>query len=367
MTRMHRPSPAERTRHADAISQDPRWIAVQSRDSSRDGQFVYAVTTTGVYCRPSCPSRPARPEHVTFHATPIAAERAGFRACKRCRPEHATADHDQVLVVTRVCRIIETTDPMPPLAELAQAVGLSPSHLHRLFRRITGVTPKGYARAPHADRLAAELRSAGTVTAAIYGAGYPSPSGFYRTAQDALGMTPSAFRAGGSRVAIRYACHPCSLGVVLVATSDRGVCAIFLGDDPAELERDLRIRFPHATLVTADAAFATLMDAVVRSVDAPGTAQELPLDIQGTAFQQRVWQALRTIPCGSTASYSDIALQIGSPTATRAVAGACAANVLAVVIPCHRVVRGTGALSGYRWGVERKRTLLERERGRPVP
>jgi AraC family transcriptional regulator of adaptative response/methylated-DNA-[protein]-cysteine methyltransferase len=335
---------------------------VASRDRSADGAFVYAVDTTGVYCRPTCPSRRALPEHVTFHDSPTAAEAAGFRACKRCHPASTSADQAQCRIVERLCRLIETSDTAPALAVLARFVGLSPTYVHRLFTRMTGVTPKQYGCAARADRVTSELDAAPSVTAAVYAAGFASPSGFYRTASATLGMTPRAYRAGAAALPIRFSCSPCSLGTLLVAVSERGVCTISLGDGPRALERELRHRFPRATVTEDAAQLADIVATVIGIVEQPGAPHRLPLDIQGTAFQQRVWQALRTIPSGSTASYGEIARRIGSPTAARAVATACAANALAIVIPCHRVVRGSGSLSGYRWGVERKWELLERER-----
>jgi AraC family transcriptional regulator of adaptative response/methylated-DNA-[protein]-cysteine methyltransferase len=238
---------------------------------------------------------------------------------------------------------------------------LSPSHFHRLFKAVTGLTPKAYTAAQRAQRVRSTLSTSSTVTEALYDAGYNSNGRFYATAHEVLGMTPSNYRAGGTRTAIRFAVGECSLGAILVAQSERGICAILLGDDADALTRDLQDRFPQATLIGGDTAFEQLVAQVVGFVEAPAVGLDLPLDIRGTAFQQRVWQALRTIPAGATASYTDIATRIGAPQAVRAVAQACAANPLAVAIPCHRVVRHDGALSGYRWGIERKRTLLARE------
>ena len=339
------------------------WDAVRRRDRAADGTFVYAVRTTGVYCRPSCPARPARRENVTFHAAPADAERAGFRSCRRCRPGEASHDERQALAVTAACRQIEAAEEPPSLAELAAAAGLSPHHFHRVFRRVAGVTPKAYAAAHRAGRVAAGLRTAETVTGAIYDAGFNSASRFYEASNATLGMTPTAYRDGGKGAEIRFAVGECWLGSILVAATDKGVCSIRFGDDPEALVRGLQDDFPKARLVGGDPAFEATVGRVVGMVEAPrahGQA-DLPLDIGGTAFQRRVWQALREIPAGSTASYTEVAARIGSPGAVRAVAGACAANELAVVIPCHRVVRSDGSLSGYRWGVERKRRLLDRE------
>jgi AraC family transcriptional regulator of adaptative response/methylated-DNA-[protein]-cysteine methyltransferase len=264
-------------------------------------------------------------------------------------------------VVEKACRLIEQAEDTPNLEALATAVGMSRYHFHRVFKASTGLTPKAYAAAHRAKRVRDELVRANTVTEAIYGAGFQSNGRFYATSSEVLGMTPTDFRSGGHGLDIRFAVGACSLGSILVAATDQGVCAILLGDDPNELVRDLQDRFPHAQLIGADQTFEHIVATVVGFVEAPGLGLDLPLDIRGTAFQQRVWQALRAIPVGSTASYTDIAQHIGMPKAGRAVAQACAANHLAVAIPCHRVVRRDGALSGYRWGVERKCALLDRE------
>ncbi len=336
------------------------WQAVQSRDRAADGRFVYAVRSTGVYCRPSCPSRPARPENVSFHADPAAARAAGYRACKRCKPDTSASEAAHPGVV-RACRAIEAAEELPDLATLAALAGLSRFYFHRQFKAVTGVTPKAYAAAWRSRRVREALSAGAPVTDAIYAAGYNSNARFYHDAPGILGMTPSAYRAGGSREEIRFAIGECSLGAILVAATTRGLCAILLGDDADALARDLQDRFAHATLRGDDEAFAQTVALVIGFVEAPRVGLDLPLDIRGTAFQQRVWQALQAIPPGSTASYADIAARIGQPRAVRAVAQACGANALAVAIPCHRVVRSDGALSGYRWGVQRKRALLERE------
>ena len=343
---------------------DPRWAAVQSHDARADGTFFYSVRTTGVYCRPSCAARPARPENVAFHATAAEAERAGFRPCRRCKPDQPALAEQHAVRVTEACRWIESAETAPTLEQLAKQAGLSPFHFHRVFKAVTGVTPKQYATAHRASRMRSELDRSDTVTSAIYDAGYNASSRFYETANQVLGMTPSSYRAGGIDNDIRFAIGECSLGAILVAQSQRGVCAILLGDDPDVLVRDLQDRFPKANLIGGDHAFEQLVAQVVGFVEAPAIGLDLPLDVRGTAFQQRVWQALRGIPAGTTASYSEIAARIGSPRAVRAVAQACAANTLAVAIPCHRVVRNDGGLSGYRWGVQRKRALLDREASR---
>jgi AraC family transcriptional regulator of adaptative response/methylated-DNA-[protein]-cysteine methyltransferase len=348
-------------RRAAATVSDPRWATVVARDARADGDFVYAVKTAGVYCRPSCGSRTARPENVEFHATAAEAERAGFRACKRCQPNGTSRESVQSALIAELCRYIETADQPPTLDTLARRAGVSAYHLHRLFKAVTGVTPRQYAEAHRARRVRNELGTRQTVTDAIYGAGFNSSGRFYGQSAALLGMTPTRFRAGGPDTTIRFAVGECSLGSILVAASDQGVCSILLGDDPETLVRDLQDRFPRARLIGGDAEFEGLVAQVVGLVEAPALGLDLPLDVRGTAFQQRVWQALREIPAGQTASYSDVARRIGAPTSVRAVAHAVASNPLAVAIPCHRVVRTNGALAGYRWGIERKRALLERE------
>lgn len=355
---------AERERRAAATLADPRWARVLARDRAADQAFVYSVDSTGVYCRPSCGARPARPENVRFHATPADARQAGFRACLRCRPDEGGADARRARWVARACRLIEQADEPPTLAALARALGLSASHAQRGFKAATGLSPREYAAALRAGRMRAQLAGGASVTEAIHAAGYSSSSRFYERSDDLLGMTASRYRAGGERMRIAYACAPCSLGVVLAARGERGICAILIGDDEASLATDLRRRFPKADLAAASPDFNDAMTRVVAMIEAPRAGLDLPLDVRGTAFQQRVWQALRAIPAGQTVSYAELAARIGAPGATRAVAGACAANPLAVAIPCHRVVRGDGSLSGYRWGPSRKRALLAREEDR---
>jgi AraC family transcriptional regulator of adaptative response/methylated-DNA-[protein]-cysteine methyltransferase len=346
---------------AAAVESDPRWAAVIARDASADGKFFYSVRTTGVYCRPSCAARPARPENVGFHRTAAAAEQAGFRPCKRCKPDQPPLAERQAALVAELCRRIEHSDEEPSLEELARHAGLSAFHTHRLFKAVTGLTPKAYAAAHRTRRVRAELGKGGTVTEAIYGAGYSGTGRFYEKSNQMLGMTPTKYRAGGEDMEIRFAIGECSLGSILVAATERGVCAILMGDDPNELAHELQRQFPRAHLIGADAGFEQIVAKAVGLVEMPRSGIDLPLDVRGTAFQQRVWQALRDIPLGTTASYAEIAGAIGAPRAVRAVAQACAANALAVAIPCHRVVRTDGDLSGYRWGVERKRALLDRE------
>ena len=352
----------EATRNVASFRNDHvRWEAVRRRDRAADGAFYYAVRTTGVYCLPSCSSRQPRRENVEFHATPAAAEAAGFRPCKRCKPTAQGLAERHAAVVAKACRLIEQAEELPSLDDLARGAGLSPFHFHRVFRSVTGVTPKAYADAHRGRRVRDELKSAGTVTEAIYGAGFNSNARFYESSDDLLGMTPSEFRDDGAGATIRFAVGECSLGSILVAATDKGVCAIQFGDDPDALVRNLQDAFSKAKLVGGDAAFEQLVAKVVGFIEAPQHGLDLPLHVRGTAFQQKVWRALRKIRPGTTASYAAIAERIGEPKAVRAVAQACCANPVAVAIPCHRVVRRDGALSGYRWGVERKRALLEKE------
>ena len=343
------------------VEHDPRWARVLARDASADGQFVYAVKTTGVYCQPSSPSRLPRPENVEFFDSPADAEAAGYRPSRRAGPDQTTVRTQQTALVAQACRRIEAADTPPTLDALAQDAGLSPYHFHRLFKSVTGITPKGYADAHRARKLRAQLGRGSTVTEAIYDAGFNASSRFYEASDNVLGMTASRYRAGGAQTTIRFAVGECSLGSILVAQSDRGICAILMGDDPDALVRDLQDTFPKAELIGGDAGFEDLVAKVVGFVEAPSIGLDLPLDVRGTAFQERVWQALREVPPGSTTSYTEIAARIGAPKAVRAVAQACAANHIAVAIPCHRVIRRDGNTSGYRWGVERKLALLERE------
>ncbi len=344
---------------------DARWEAVAGKDRNADGKFYYSVKTTGVYCLPSCrTTRPALRKNVAFHDSLEDAEQAGFRPCKRCTPKGPTLAETQAAAVALACRAIETAEEPPALDALAKAAGMSSYHFHRVFKAVTGLTPKAYAVAHRARRVREELSRSGTVTAAIYEAGFNSNSRFYAQSARTLGMTPTSFRKGGTGTTLRFAVAEGSLGSVLVAASEKGVCAIFLGDDPDALVRELQDRFPKAELIGGDAAFERVVAQVIGFIEAPKTGLDLPLDVQGTAFQQKVWRALQEIPAGSTVSYSDIAGRIGAPKAVRAVAQACASNSIAVVIPCHRVVRNDGNLSGYRWGVQRKSALLEREAAR---
>ena len=350
------------TTQTDTHRHDRRWQSVVSRDRTADDTFVYAVRTTGVFCRPSCPSRIAKPENVTFFITCVEAEQAGYRPCLRCRPNAPPHRAHEVAMVAEACRLIEDADNPPNLATLAASSGLSRFHFHRLFKATTGLTPKAYGAAHRARRVRQDLVGSGSVTNAIYGAGFSSSSRFYESSDAVLGMTPTAFRNGGANADIHFAVGQCGLGSILVAQSQKGVCAILIGDDPDVLLRDLQERFPKANLIGGDAEYETLVAKVVGLIEAPALGFDLPLDVRGTAFQRRVWEALQAIPAGQTASYTAIAQRIGAPKSVRAVARACAANAIAVAIPCHRVVRNDGGLSGYRWGVERKRALLEREK-----
>jgi AraC family transcriptional regulator, regulatory protein of adaptative response / methylated-DNA-[protein]-cysteine methyltransferase len=344
-----------------SVAEDPRWARIVARDKTADGQLWYSVSTTGVYCRPSCPSRTANPENVQLHDTVESAKATGFRPCKRCNPNGPSIETENAALVTKACRIIEESEEAPSLEVLAGAVGRSPSYFHRMFKATTGLTPKDYAAAHRAAKVREGLASGCSVTEAIYDAGFNSSGRFYEKSTDMLGMTPSQYRARGANEEIKFALGQTSLGAILVASSKKGVAAILLGDDPDKLVRNLQDRFPRAHLVGADHDYEALVARVVGFVEAPRIGLDLPLDIRGTAFQQRVWQALQEIPVGTTVSYTEIARWIGAPGAMRAVAGACAANNLALAIPCHRVVRNDGSLSGYAWGIERKRVLLDRE------
>jgi AraC family transcriptional regulator of adaptative response/methylated-DNA-[protein]-cysteine methyltransferase len=353
-------SPKSRT-STSSVTDDPRWARVVARDKTADGHLWYSVVTTGVYCRPSCPSRTANPKNVQLHDSLENAKATGFRACKRCNPDGLSLDSENAALVAKVCRIIEESEEEPSLEALAAAVDRSPSYFHRVFKAAIGVTPKEYATAHRAARVRDGLAAGSTVTEAIYDAGYNSSGRFYEKSTDMLGMTPSQYRAGGVNEEIRFAVGQTSLGAIVIASTKKGVAAILLGDDPEELVRDLQDRFPKAHLMGADRNYEALVAQVVGLVEAPRIGLNLPLDVRGTAFQERVWKALQEIPAGVTVSYAEIARRIGSPNSVRAVAGACAANNLAVAIPCHRVVRNDGALSGYAWGVERKRALIDRE------
>jgi AraC family transcriptional regulator, regulatory protein of adaptative response / methylated-DNA-[protein]-cysteine methyltransferase len=358
---MTRISEGKQTGIERTVAGDPRWARVVARDRAADGRFWYSVATTGIYCRPSCPSRAANPKNVQFYDTLKAAKATGFRPCKRCNPDGPSADVGNAAMVARACRLIEQAEEEPSLTDLAAAVGRSPGYFHRLFKSVTGVTPKDYANAHRAARVREGLGNGSSVTEAMYDAGFNSSGRFYEKSNEMLGMTPTQYRAGGADEEIRFAVGQSSLGAILVASSKKGVASILIGDDPNELVQDLQDRFPKARLVGGDNDYESLVARVVGFVETPGLGLDLPLDVRGTAFQQRVWHALQEIPAGQTVCYAEIARRIGAPKAVRAVAGACAVNNMAVAIPCHRVVRNDGALSGYAWGAERKRILLDRE------
>ncbi|MBT8481028.1 MAG: bifunctional DNA-binding transcriptional regulator/O6-methylguanine-DNA methyltransferase Ada [Myxococcales bacterium] len=343
---------------------DYRWQAVSERTAREDGAFVYAVCTTGVFCRPSCGARTPLRKNVSFYGSPADARRAGFRACKRCAPESTPPHERQRERIVEACRLIEGAEKEPTLGELAKAVGSSPFHFSRVFKRIVGVTPKQYAMAHRARVAAVNLETSKDVTAAIYDSGYGTSSRFYEASKGRHGMTATRLRKGGQDVEIRYAFGDSSLGLVVVAATDRGICAVLFGATRDALIEDLKRRFPKAAFALAELGsdFERWVEQTVDYVDAGSELFALPLDVRGTAFQELVWQTVRGLPAGQTASYKEIAVRIGQPNSARAVAGACAANPVAVIIPCHRVLRSDGELSGYRWGIERKRQLLDRER-----
>lgn len=341
---------------------EQRWVAVAERNADALGHFYYAVKTTGIYCRPTCASRQPLRDNVSFFVTADAAAQAGFRPCKRCRPTDQSMSQGQIEMVVKACRLMEESVDIPSAEQLADAASMSKFHFQRVFKLITGLTPRSYATGVQAQRLRDGLQSAESVTDAMYEAGFSSSGRFYEASSDMLGMKPGEHRQKGRHQVIRFAVGQSNLGAVLVAATDVGLCCILLGDEPDALVVDLQRRFANAELVGADDAFEEWVALVVGFVETPKLGLDLPLDVQGTAFQQRVWQALRQIPLGSTASYTEIAKAVGAPKSARAIAQACGANPLAVAIPCHRVVRSDGNLSGYRWGIERKRALLDRER-----
>lgn len=345
----------------DLTTDERRWQAVETRDDGADGEFVFAVKTTGIFCRPSCSARRPLRQNVLFFSDPQGAKQAGFRPCKRCQPDSLAPERQRVERVMQACRIMEASAEPLTLDAIASRVAMSPFHFHRLFKSVVGVTPAAWQKALRTRRLRNGLSGAETVTRTVYNAGFQSGSGYYQQADAALGMTARQYRLGGERAAIRFVVGTCRLGEFLVAESERGICAVLLGASPEMLIAELETLFPKASLLANDPSFAQRVAGVVSYLEHPGGEFSLPLDIQGTAFQQQVWQALRAIPAGETVSYQKLAERIGKPKAVRAVAGACAANRLAVVVPCHRVVRHNGTLSGYRWGVERKQQLLNLE------
>ena len=338
------------------------WDAVNARDRAMDGVFFYAVMSTGIYCRPSCPSKRPRRENVVFFRAREAAETAGFRPCKRCKPDLSDQRNPNAQIVEKVCRYIDTHPDEPVTLEaLGRVLGISPFYLQRTFKALTGITPRAYADSRRLNSLKTGLRDGHSVTRSLYDAGYGSSSRLYERASSQLGMTPSRYRKQGSGVAIQYTIASTRIGNMLLAATDHGICCIRFGDSTADLERELRTEYPKAEIARADRKLGEHVKAI-RAIIQGDSATALPLDIQATAFQRRVWEALRAIPRGTTKSYSKIAADIGHPKAARAVARACATNPVAVAIPCHRVVREDGGMGGYRWGVERKRALLDRER-----
>ncbi|MBD2461153.1 bifunctional DNA-binding transcriptional regulator/O6-methylguanine-DNA methyltransferase Ada [Oscillatoria sp. FACHB-1407] len=342
-------------------TESDRWEAIAQRSPNTDGTFFYAVKTTGVYCRPTCSSRRPKRENVLFFESCDAAETAGFRPCKRCSPRSASPQQQQVERIAEVCKQIEVSETLPSLDEMAQMVGLSPYHFHRVFKEIVGITPKQYAIAQRTKRVRQQLQENTTVTQAIYDAGFETSSTFYERSTDLLGMTPSDYQQGASGIDIRYTVQPCWLGWVLVAATPKGICAIAFGDTPETLTTQLQADFPKAQFSEGNAEFQTWVEQVIQLIETPQQTVDLPLDIQGTAFQQQVWQALQTIPPGTTVSYAEVAQRIGKPKSVRAVANACGSNHIAVAIPCHRVVGSDGSLRGYRWGSDRKQALLDKE------
>ena len=344
------------------MHEDQYWQAVMSRDSGLDGMFVYAVRSTGVYCRPSCPSRRPGRQQVLFFAQPEAAEQAGFRACKRCRPREASSREEQLEMVQKLCRYIEEhLENTLTLADLGTQVHLSPYHLQRIFKSVMGITPRQYAEACRMGQFKARLKEGESVTTAIFDAGYSSSSRLYERVPTQLGMTPVTYRKGGTGMSIHYTIVDSPLGRLLVAATEKGICSVCLGDDDSPLQAALQSEYPAADIGRDDADLSEEVNAILRYLRGQQPHLDLPVDVQATAFQWRVWQELRAIPYGSTRSYSEIARAIGHPKATRAVANACATNPAALVIPCHRVVREDGTSGGYRWGSERKRRLLEQE------
>lgn len=338
-----------------------RWQAILNRDPAADNQFVYAVKTTGIFCRPTCAARRPLQKNILDFDSPQAARHAGFRPCKRCRPELSDNGLASATIVTRLCRAIEQNPEASRIPSLVDQFGLTPARLQRLFKKQTGMTLKAYTLAQRAARLQLQLQTGNSISNAASRSGFNSPSRLYSESNQLLGMTPTRFRSGGPQTTIRFALGSSTLGAILVAATDLGICSILLGDDPEILLRDLQDRFPQAELVGSDVSFQKHVALVVGLVENPKLGLELPLDLRGTAFQLRVWNALRKIPPGKTLTYTELALRLDTPRSVRAVASACAANPLAVAVPCHRVVRLDGSLAGYRWGIDRKAELLSRE------
>jgi AraC family transcriptional regulator of adaptative response/methylated-DNA-[protein]-cysteine methyltransferase len=343
--------------------QDELWQAVMARDPRFDGSFVFAVSSTKIYCRPSCPSRRPNRERVSYFRLPEAAEQAGFRACRRCHPKRTMSIDPQIEMVQRACRYLESQDETSiTLAELGEHVGISAFHLQRVFKKVMGITPRQYADACRIGKFKTRVRESGSVTGAMYDAGFSSSSRLYARAPAELGMTPATYGRGGRGAIINYTIAPCSLGLLLVAATERGVCAVKLGDSDAGLAASLTAEYPSAEVHRADAILSEPVDQILNYLSGKHPDLQLPLDIQATAFQWQVWENLRAIPYGQTMTYSEVAKAMGRPTAVRAVARACATNPVALVIPCHRVIREDQSLGGYRWGLERKDALLEQEK-----
>ena len=344
------------------LTDTDRWHAVVERDTSADGCFYYGVKTTGIFCRPSCSSRLPNRENIEYFISSQEAKASGYRECKKCKPTETSIKEETQQKVIKACRIIENSNEIPKLADLAKEVGLSAYHFHRLFKKHIGVTPKQFASNYRSKRLKDNLKSRDSITEALYEAGYSSSSGLYNKNQDQLSMKPKEYKAGGIGITIQYGVAECILGWVIVAATDIGICSVELGDDPETLPKQLQDRFPKAMLIKAGPGFTRLVKEVVNFIKSPSDNFNLPLDIQGTAFQQQVWNILRQIKPGETMNYSEVAEKIGNPEAVRAVASACSSNKLAVVIPCHRVISKDGKLTGYRWGLDRKKILLENEK-----
>lgn len=345
----------------DFRSEASRWQAIVQRNPQADNIFVYGVITTGIYCRPTCSSRMPNQENVHFFDNWQIAEEAGFRPCKRCTPQTDSAPNTAVDAVAQACKLIEETEQELSLNQLADAVGLSAYYFHRIFKKTVGVTPKQYTMEKRLNRVRSNLQQSSTVTKAVYEAGYESGSRFYEAVTTSLGMKPSDYQKGGEGISIRYAIVQSYLGWVLIAATEQGVCKIDFDDTPEILLTRLKTNFPKAKLQDNDPTFTTIVSQTLAFLESPKQGFTLPLDVQGTAFQRRVWAILQTIQPGSTASYTEIAKRIGNPKAARAVAQACASNKIAIAIPCHRVIRSDSGLGGYRWGIERKQTILDRE------
>lgn len=358
------------TQNMPAIMNNPElWNAVLARDASRDGSFVFAVRSTGIYCRPSCPARRPKREQVSFFQIPEAAEQAGFRACRRCHPRRARTDDPQIELVRQICHAIDEHDEEPTtLKRLSADLGVSAQHLQRTFKGVTGITPRQYAESRRLSQFKSKVKAGSSVTDAMYDAGYGSSRGLYEKSSARLGMTPATYGRGGRGMRIIYTIAKCSLGRLLVAATERGVCSVALGDSDADLERALLAEYPNAAIDKKDTVISPSLNLwlskVLEYLNGKTPRVDLPVDLQATAFQWRVWEELRAIPFGETRSYQEIAKAIGKPKAVRAVASACAGNHVALVIPCHRVIREDQSLGGYRWGLERKRTLLDGEQRR---